>query len=137
MNINEIAKIWEVDKKQYVKRSTFSAYLLLIKNHISPIFGELTIITEDDVQKFVLEKLQQGLCQKTIKDILIVLKMLIKYGEKKQVFPHCVFDIIYPSENSKKELEVLSISNHKKLLQYLQENFTFKNLGIYICYQLA
>ena len=33
----------------------------------------------------------------------------------------------------KPELEVLSIESHRKVMQYVQENFTFRNLGIYIC----
>ena len=33
----------------------------------------------------------------------------------------------------KKELEVLSIANQKKIMQYVKENFTFRNLGVYVC----
>ena len=33
---------------------------------------------EKDVQAFVFQKLNEGLSQKTIKDILIVLKMILK-----------------------------------------------------------
>ena len=31
-----------------------------------------------------------------------------------------------------KELEVLSVANHRKILDYVQHNFTFMSLGIYI-----
>ena len=30
----EIVLLWQADKKQYVKRSTYSAYSLLIRNHL-------------------------------------------------------------------------------------------------------
>ncbi len=65
--INEIAKEWEDDKRKYVKKSTIAAYQLLIQNHISPYFGELNKVCEEDVQKFVLKKLDDGLSEKTIK----------------------------------------------------------------------
>ena len=35
----EIVVLWQADKKQYVKRSTYSAYLLLIANHLLPAFA--------------------------------------------------------------------------------------------------
>ena len=133
MTIREIVELWKKDKIHYVKRSTYSAYILLIENHILPTFGNKTSLVEEDVQNFVFTKLNDGLCQKTIKDILIVLKMVLKFGEKKKLFPYTIFDVKFPTENEKNDLEVLSISDHKRLIQYLQDNFTFKNLGIFIC----
>ncbi|MBQ8451249.1 MAG: site-specific integrase [Clostridia bacterium] len=133
MTIREIVELWKKDKIHYVKRSTYSAYILLIENHILPTFGNKTSLVEEDVQNFVFTKLNDGLCQKTIKDILIVLKMVLKFGEKKKLFPYTIFDVKFPTENEKNDLEVLSIPDHKRLIQYLQDNFTFKNLGIFIC----
>lgn len=49
MKISEIIKLWENDKKLYVKKSTYSAYLLLIENHINPYFADKEQITEEDV----------------------------------------------------------------------------------------
>ena len=39
----------------------------------------------------------------------------------------------FPTVQQKTELEVLSTENHRKVMQYVRENFTFRNLGIYIC----
>ena len=75
--ISEIIGLWKADKKQYVKKSSFSAYMLLIENHLLPAFGEMNSIEEADVQAFVFQKLAEKLSQKTIKDILIVLKMAL------------------------------------------------------------
>lgn len=47
-DFNQVAELWKADKRQYVKRSTFAAYNLLLVNHISPIFGKMEEITEDD-----------------------------------------------------------------------------------------
>lgn len=131
-NISEIIDLWKLDKKQYVKKSTYSAYLLLIENHILPAFAEKKSIEEVDVQNFVFAKLNDGLSQKSIKDILIVLKMIMKFGVKHKYLEYQEFDIKFPTEREVKELEVLSVSNQKKLLNFLRENFTFKNLGVFI-----
>lgn len=37
--IKEIADIWKVDKRQYVKQSTMAVYLLSLENHLLPVFG--------------------------------------------------------------------------------------------------
>lgn len=131
--IKEIAILWKADKKQYVKKSSYAAYALLIENHLLPSFGKKHIIEEVEIQTFVLQKLEQGLGQKTIKDILIVLKMILKFGSKFNWIEHKTFDIQYPTLRTKQTLEILSRSNQKKLMQHIETHFTFRNLGIYIC----
>ena len=79
--ISEVIELWKTNKKQYVKKSSFSAYTLLVENHLLPAFGDKFSIEETEVQTFVFQKLEAGLSQKTIKDILIVLKMILKFGK--------------------------------------------------------
>ena len=132
-NISEIVKLWREDKKQYIKKSSYAAYMLLIENHLLPVFGDCEVIEEAEVQAFVLKKLEQGLSQKTIKDMLIVLKMILKFGAKNKWMEHNQFDIQYPTQRENPQLEVLSRTNQKKIMNYIQAHFTFRNLGVYIC----
>ena len=129
----EIAKLWQSDKKQYVKKSTYAAYSLLIANHLMPEFGKINDITEDAVQCFVFNKLNDGLSHKTIKDILIVLKMILKFGVKNDMIEYRQIDIKFPTERERQKIEVLSKANQRKIMDYITTNFTFRNLGIYIC----
>lgn len=131
--ISEVITLWKADKKQYVKKSSFSAYTLLIENHLQPVFGDQFIIEETDVQNFVFQKLESGLSHKTIKDILIVLKMILKFGAKHKWLDYTPFDIQFPTEREKHNIEVLSRADQKKIMNYIQEHFTFRNLGVYIC----
>jgi integrase len=131
--IAEIILAWKADKRQYVKKSTFSAYMLLIENHLLPVFGNKCNVEEPELQAFVCRKLEEGLSQKSIKDILIVLKMVLKFGVKRKWLEHRQFDIQFPTEHKKTNIEVLSRSHQKKLMNHVQEHFTFRNLGIYIC----
>ena len=132
-SLSEIAKLWRADKKQYVKKSSYAAYMLLIENHLLPVFGNCQVIEEAQVQTFVLQKLEQGLSQKTIKDMLIVLKMILKFGAKNKWMTYNPFDIQFPTERESHQLEVLSRTNQKKIMNYIQDHFTFRNLGVYIC----
>jgi len=131
--IAEIISAWKADKRQYVKKSTFSAYMLLTENHLLPVFGSKCNIEEPEVQAFVFQKLKEGLSQKSVKDILIVLKMVLKFGAKNKWINYQAFDIKFPTQQQKQNIEVLSRTHQKNLMNYVQENFTFRNLGIYIC----
>lgn len=130
---SKIVALWKEDKKQYVKRSTFAAYTLLIENHILPSFGEMALVEEQDVQTFVFRKLNEGLSHKTIKDILIVLKMILRFGVKNQMTEYRQIDIKFPTERDKHSIDILSRSHQKQIMEYIRLHFTFKNLGIYIC----
>ncbi len=130
--IREIASAWKADKQVYVKRSTFAAYTLILENHLIPYFGDMDSLNEKTVQEFVLQTLEKGLSVKTVKDMLIVLKMIIKFGVKNGWISYYEWDIKYPATVMKKDLEVLSVTHHKKIMNYIKQNFTFRNLGVYI-----
>ena len=130
--VREIAAAWKEYKRPYVKQSTMAAYVLILENHVLPYFGDGDSIHEQAVQAFVLQKLGNGLSVKTVKDILIVLKMVMKFGAKNEWMTYCEWDIKYPTTSINKELEVLSVANHRKILNYIQSHFTFTGLGIYI-----
>ena len=133
IEFKEIVELWKNDKQQYVKKSTFAAYSLLIANHLLPAFANKKEIVEDDVQQFVFTKLNEGLSKKTIKDILIVLKMILRFGVKHNLTYHNQIDIRFPTERDKQGIEVLSKNNQRKIMDFIKNNFTFQNLGIYLC----
>lgn len=133
MVIKDIAVMWKDDKKKFVKASTYSAYCLLLTNHIIPFFGEKEEFIETDVQDFVFQSLDKGLSEKTIKDIIVVIKMIQKFGAKNKMMSLNQIDVSFPASSLKRELEIMSKDNQKKLFVYLKENFSFKNLGIIIC----
>ena len=130
--IREIVVAWIEYKRPYVKQSTMAAYVLILENHIIPYFGNTDSLHEKEVQEFVLQKLGSGLSTKSVKDILIVLKMVMKFGVKNEWMNYYEWDIKYPTSSVNKELEVLSVANHRTILNYIQGHFTFAGLGIYI-----
>lgn len=131
--IKEIVDIWKEDKRQYVKQSTMAVYLLSLENHLLPIFGGKMEVTEEEVQTFALDKLNHGLSQKSIKDMLIVLKMVVRFGEKQGWLNHVEWKVKFPANQPKATLPILTKTHQKKLMDYLKDNFTFPNLGILVC----
>lgn len=129
----EVAALWLADKQQYVKRSTYCAYSLLLSNHLEPAFSQESDITEDMVQRFVMRKLHDGLSRNSVKDMLMVLKMILKYAVKHGYMPAHQIDVIFPKVMRPDRVEVLCRDDQKRLMSYLQDNFSFMNLGVYIC----
>lgn len=129
----EVARLWQGEKKKYVKRSTFAAYSLLLENHLIPALGHMDDITEAVVQSFVLRKIDGGLSHQSVKDILIVLKMILRYGVKYCNQKPRQIDIVFPTERENNEVQILSLTNQKKMMRHLTRHFSFLNLGILIC----
>ena len=130
--IREIAVVWKDSKRPFVKQSTMAAYVLILDNNILTTFGECDSLHEKIVQDYVLRKIENGLSVKSVKDILIVLKMVMKFGMKNEWMDYYEWDIKYPTSSTNKEVEVLSVANHKKVLNHIQNHFSFTGLGIYI-----
>ena len=134
MKLKEIAAAWYEDHRQYVKESTSSAYALILNNHVIPYFGESENITEGDLQKFVNGKISGGVGVKSVKDIVIVIKMLLRFGAKKKWCELPIdWKINYPTRiKDSLQIETWSPAHQKKMIEYLKENFTFRNLGLLI-----
>lgn len=132
-NFKSVALAWLSHKKQYVKKSTYATYCILIGSHIIPFLGEKCAVKENDVQDFVNSELERGLSLKTVKDILVVLKMILRFGAKNSLFPDRRIDVVFPTQREKADIEVMSVSNQKRLMCYVREHFSFRNLGILIC----
>ena len=130
----EVSILWKDEKRKLVKLSTISAYAIILENHLLPVCGDYSkVIEETDVQEFVFDKLNAGLNQKTVKDFLIVLKMVYRFGVKIGVMEHRDWDIKFPISQERTGIDVLSVGNHRKLVGFVAENFTFRNLGILLC----
>lgn len=133
LTFEELARLWLADKKNYVKQSTVAAYTLAAANHLIPAFGRRTVVGEEDVQRFVLDKLAAGLSRKTVKDLLVVLKMILKFGAKHGAVDSRPIDVRFPTVRDRPRIEVLSRTDQRRLMDHLAGHPTPRNLGIYLC----
>lgn len=63
-----------------IRRSTLSHYTGIINKHLNPYFGNwnLSDIRRPTIQKFVVAKSKEGLSPKTVGNILVCLKKMLK-----------------------------------------------------------
>lgn len=131
--IREIYTSWLEFKRRFVKVSTIATYSTNAEIHILPVFGNRLLVSECDVQRFVIDKLESGLSQRTVRDLLLVLKMIVSYGARQGWTGRADWDIKFPTDVSRSEVQVLSVCDQRKLMSFLQTHFSFRNLGLYIC----
>lgn len=132
-SFEKVVRAWLKDKVQYVKQGTYSVYALQVENHLLPYFSNVNDITEEVCQAFILQKIGQGLSLKTIKDLIITLKMIQRFGVKHFGWQYVELDLKYPTQCKSPAIEVLPRECQSKIMKHVREHFTFRNLGILIC----
>lgn len=129
---SEVAFAWIEEKRKEVKKSTYYAYLTIIKIHVLPFFCDCKIIDKTKFADFIDSIKSKPISNKTKKDIIIVFRMILKYMVKKQLINSLPsFDNVILKEKRTK-VDVMSNGEFKKLFNYVMNNFSFVNLGIAI-----
>lgn len=102
--------MWLENKKHSVKESTYCYYYSLIKNHIIPFFNKVSCkrIDEIIINEYinVIYSKNKKISKKTLKDILVVLRQIIKLANIK-------VDISLPKV-TRKEVKILSYEEQLK-----------------------
>ena len=65
--------------------------------------------------------------------MLIVLKKVFKYAAKHEYMPYRQIEVRFPTDRERSELPVLCRTDQKRMMKYMTDNFSFRNLGVYIC----
>ena len=118
--------------KNRLKESTYVKYEAVLACHIKPKLGGCipTAITTENVEAFTNELLhQEHLAPKTVKDVLVVMRSVLKYTAKHTAGGLPVIDIVYPREK-KKEMRVLNMEEQKELVDYLKKDMDSCKFGV-------
>ena len=132
---------WLLDKKNYIKESTYANYSTNIFNHIIPKLGHyfLKDINHKIIQEFLLDlskngnkNSDSGLSEKTIKDIAIIVKGSVKKAINDNLIDYIELSFNYPKTHKEEKIYILTKSEQNKITNYSIENLSNKNLGILI-----
>ena len=133
---------WLNQKKPMITPSTHANFVLISENHLIPYFGRRKIgsITERDVQTFIgylynegrMDK-TGGLTVKSIRDIVLVLRLSLHYAYKERAIPLLNWDLIeYPKETNFKKVVSLSREQEQALIQCIYMDLNRKTAGILV-----
>lgn len=133
---------WLKEKLSMITPSTHANFTLIAENHLIPNFGKMQIgkIDEVEIQKYILYlytsgRLDQkgGLTVKTVRDIILVLRLAMEYAYKQKVIPLLNWELIeYPKDNSSHRVISLTKDDEQKLIQCIYMHMNCKSTGILI-----
>ena len=138
-SFSEISDLWLIAIRSSIKESTRFKYRNSLKKHIAPKIGKIYISKIDyELTHRMCNKLletggktQNGLSNKTVSDILSILKAVIKYAERlKYNIDRTALDVsikikMYP-------LRVLSKQEEQILFNKLTDDMGYTELGVLI-----
>ncbi|MCM1508010.1 MAG: site-specific integrase [Ruminococcus flavefaciens] len=135
LTVKELFAEWLSAVQLRVKESTYANYRMKAEKHILPAFSGLSYsaLSAQLVHEFIRKKLECGLSSKYVSDIVVVLKSMAKYVSIQHGYYNPLTNITMPKPR-KKELNLLSEAEQKKLRQYLSGNITTTKIGIMLSY---
>lgn len=133
---------WLRQQHNTVKQSTYAKYVRLLDTHILTAFGTLPLsdFSPELIHQFLLEKLEAGrrdgcgsLSPKTVQDIYMILKAVIRYGELKYK-TQLPKPQPYPFPKQEHTILVLSLNEQMRLEHSMRlEPYNLRKLGILLC----
>lgn len=119
MNFEKISKEWLNYKRISIKDSTYYNYLFIIEKYLNPEFKDKDIESIQSYNYYV-QRLQEKLSSKTIRDIINVLKAILKYYESEY---DCILQVkrINVPKIEKTRLKILNNKEKEQLEKYCFE----------------
>lgn len=121
---------WLVLRRSRVKLSTYVKYETILRKHICAVLGEYLPerLNTVEIERFSHGMLEEGLSEKTVRDVLMVLHGVLDYIRSQNgALP--TIDIVYPKE-PRREMRVLSLEEQKILIRGLTEDGTAVSFGM-------
>lgn len=131
MLYKDVLNNWLIERKIFLKYSTYTNYYNIIHNHIMPHLDDYNIrsLNNNILQQFILQQLengradnQGGISYKYAKDIITVLKLTLDFQIQIQLPYH-----------PPKQIQIFDKEHQIKLINYLQSQINHKNFGILLC----
>ena len=137
-----LVNTWLNTKQAMITASTHANFVLIAENHLIPKFGrkKISTITESEIQDYILYLYNNGrldntggLTVKTIRDIILVLRLAMTYAYKEKAIPLLNWDMIeYPKEIGVKKVVSLSKEEEQNLIQCIYLHLNRKTAGILV-----
>lgn len=135
--LSEITRLWLADIGESVKESTYTRYVRIAENYLTPELGDIPVSEIDTARiNAFIQKLsdnggmrKKGLSPKTVRDILCILKTIWAFGASHEFPCHELKDIRLP-ERKKRKIRILNENSRKQIEQKLLNSEDTTSLGI-------
>lgn len=126
---------WLLLNRDRVKESTYVKYENILRKHIEPQLGSFLLqeLSSLVIQQFSHELLhKKQLSPKTVRDILTLLREILRYATMQYPGAFPQVDILYPKV-PKKEMRVLTRQEQVRLTEYLLTDTDVCKFGVLLC----
>ena len=124
---------WLINKKVFIKESTYANYSNIIFNYIIPRLGNyyLNELNNRLIQDYILYLYNiKSLSIKTIKDIIMIVKESVKCAINDNIIKSFDLKFNYPKSCSINNMYVLTKKEQNILMEYALNNINNKSIGI-------
>lgn len=137
----DVLDAWLDNNAVKLKQSSYVKYQNLINNHIRPSLGHYNLIgiSSAVLNAYVVAKLKTGkldesggLSEKTVKDIMALIKSALRYAKTEGLLPDATINVTLPREKAK-EMRVLTLEEQAALEKYLCKDMDVSKFGIIFC----
>ena len=131
MKFENVAYEWIEYKRNSVKESTYYNYMFIIDKYLKARYANKNI---EEICCFndIVQELSQKLSAKTIRDIVNVLKAILRYYEEEYNIKLNYRKINVP-KLEKNHIKILSDKEKQKIEKYCLKEKSLKSLGIILC----
>lgn len=132
VRFRDVTQNWLLYKKHKVKESTYLNYKYIVNTYLDREFGRTRIINflTYDLNEFI-DSLKDNLSNKTIRDIMLVLKSILKFTERKYNINFNLELITIPSSKSR-EIQIFTEKEIKKIERLCINSCDIRTLGVLI-----
>lgn len=134
MTLTELFATWKQRLSFRLKESTLANYSMKMQKHLIPYFAEksLSEITSEEIYAFIRKKLESGLSNRYVSDIITLLKSLFRYAVKKFHIANPMEEVEFKREKTP-EIRLLDADEETRLGRFLAENPSRTAMGIILC----
>lgn len=132
VNICDVSTRWLESIRHTVKESTYSCYLTLIQKHILTYFNNSSMITSEHIQQFINYKITNDLSPTSVRNIVVLLERILRYGEDENLLPITKRSFTFP-KSSFYINDTLDASQLSILARYLYLEGDAFSVGLLLC----
>ncbi len=138
MQFENLALEWLDVKKKYWKESTEAHYRYELYSYILPNLGEMEVenITEETIQNIVCKwqtehrKSGKVIKKSTISNLVMLIRQVIKYGNKKGITSFIKLEVFYLPEIYEDKTKIYTYEEQKEIENAVFSELSFKSFGI-------
>jgi len=139
-NFSQVIRAFLDEHKSEIKFSTYAHYVVIAEKHLLPVLGKKSVanFSADDANCYIESLSHKSradgtpLAPKTVRDIVSLLKLVLKFAEQKNFIFKVQLDFKLPRQQ-RPQIKIFTPVQQKYLEVYLLSQFDTYRFGVYLC----